>query len=229
MGLSQSFFAERFGIAEHNLQQYLNEALSAGGEYAVPAGAAENFLGGRIYGGSAGAWSITGLILSHYLALGGPGSFLGLPITDERPTPDSIGRFNHFGNNGSIYWTPSTGAWSIHGAIRSKWSSLGWERSFLGYPVTDERSAPDRIGRANHFSSTRNLHNVDGSIYWTPSTGAHEVHGPIRAKWFSLGTERGCLGYPISDVQNVPGGQRSTFQHGTITYNTTTGAVISSC
>ncbi len=34
MGLSQSFFAERFGISERNLQQYLNEALSAGGDYA---------------------------------------------------------------------------------------------------------------------------------------------------------------------------------------------------
>ncbi|HWZ30808.1 MAG TPA: metalloprotease TldD [Bryobacteraceae bacterium] len=34
MGLSQSFFAERFGLTEHNLQQYLNESLSAGGEYA---------------------------------------------------------------------------------------------------------------------------------------------------------------------------------------------------
>lgn len=34
MGFSQSFFAERFGITEHNLEQYLNEALSAGGEYA---------------------------------------------------------------------------------------------------------------------------------------------------------------------------------------------------
>src|ERR1700753_637300 len=34
MGFSQSFFAERFGITERNLQQYLNEALSAGGEYA---------------------------------------------------------------------------------------------------------------------------------------------------------------------------------------------------
>jgi len=34
MGLSQSFFAERFGVTEPNLQQYLNEALSAGGDYA---------------------------------------------------------------------------------------------------------------------------------------------------------------------------------------------------
>jgi TldD protein len=34
MGFSQSFFAERFGITERNLEQYLSDALSAGGEYA---------------------------------------------------------------------------------------------------------------------------------------------------------------------------------------------------
>ncbi len=34
MGFSQSFFAERFGITEHDLEGYLCEALSAGGEYA---------------------------------------------------------------------------------------------------------------------------------------------------------------------------------------------------
>src|SRR5580693_7162889 len=34
MGFSQSFFAERFGITERNLESYLSEALSAGGEYA---------------------------------------------------------------------------------------------------------------------------------------------------------------------------------------------------
>jgi TldD protein len=34
MGFTQSFFAERFGITERNLEQYLSEALSAGGEYA---------------------------------------------------------------------------------------------------------------------------------------------------------------------------------------------------
>src|SRR6202789_1269874 len=34
MGLSQSFFAERFGITERDLESYLSEALSAGGDYA---------------------------------------------------------------------------------------------------------------------------------------------------------------------------------------------------
>jgi uncharacterized protein with LGFP repeats len=156
-------------------------------------------------------------------------SVLRYPVTDETGTPDRVGRFNHFSNRGSIYWTPSAGPWSIHGDIRAKWASLGWERSVLGYPVTDETGTPDRVGRFNHFSSTRSRSNVDGSIYWTPGTGAHEVHGPIRAKWASMGWERSCLGYPISDVQNVTGGQRCTFQHGTIIYNTITGSVTSSC
>ena len=34
MGFSQSFFAARFGVSEHDLESYLAEALSAGGEYA---------------------------------------------------------------------------------------------------------------------------------------------------------------------------------------------------
>jgi len=34
MSFPQSFFAERFGITEHDLESYLSEALSAGGDYA---------------------------------------------------------------------------------------------------------------------------------------------------------------------------------------------------
>jgi hypothetical protein len=210
--------------------------VSAGPEYAVPGGTAENFLGGQIYGGSAGAWSIHGAILVHYGALGGAGSFLSLPVTDENGTPDGIGRYNHFSSteslqnvDGSIYWTPSGGAWSIHGAIRAKWATLRWEAGVLGYPMTDERVTPDRIGRFNHFSSTHSRSNMDGSIYWTRKTGAHAVYGPIRAKWASMGWEKSCLGYPVSDVKNVSSGQYCQFQKGTITYDKVTGTVTSSC
>src|SRR5215470_4205187 len=34
MALSQSFFAQKFGLTERDLESYLSEALSAGGEYA---------------------------------------------------------------------------------------------------------------------------------------------------------------------------------------------------
>ena len=99
---------------------------------------------------------------------------------------------------------------------------MGWETSVLGYPVTDETGTPDGIGRFNHFAN-------DGSIYWTPATGAREVHGLIRAKWASLGWERGCLGYPISDTTSTAGGERSAFQQGAISFDATTAQVTSSC
>ena len=34
MGFSDSFFARTFGITEHDLQSYIAEAVSSGGEYA---------------------------------------------------------------------------------------------------------------------------------------------------------------------------------------------------
>src|SRR5262245_61149112 len=34
MGLSQSFFGQKFGVTEHDLERYLSAALSDGGEYA---------------------------------------------------------------------------------------------------------------------------------------------------------------------------------------------------
>jgi hypothetical protein len=80
----------------------------------------------------------------------------------------------------------------VHGAILATSQELGAESSFLGYPVIDESGTPDGIGRFNHFQA--------GSIYWTPATGAHEVHGLIRDYWSAHGWERNAaLGYPISD------------------------------
>src|ERR1700738_5152440 len=34
MALTDSFFGQKFGITEHDLQSYLDQALSAGGDYA---------------------------------------------------------------------------------------------------------------------------------------------------------------------------------------------------
>jgi uncharacterized protein with LGFP repeats len=49
----------------------------------------------------------------------------------------------------SIYWTPGTGAHEVYGRIRERWSALGWERSYLGYPTSGEFSVPG--GRQNDF------------------------------------------------------------------------------
>jgi hypothetical protein len=103
-------------------------------------------------------------IYAEWNRVGLSSGFLGHPITDETVTPDGIGRYNHF-QNGSIYWSPTTDAHEVHGAIRGLWASLGWEKSSLGYPVSDEMDDVDGsgrvIGRVSHFEH--------GAIHWNPA------------------------------------------------------------
>jgi hypothetical protein len=95
-------------------------------------------------------FAIYGAIYAKWMTLGG--LKFGIPSTDELPTPDGVGRFNHFNAGAaSIYWTPETGANAIWGAIHQKWAAMGWERSPLGYPSTDELGTPDGVGRYTHF------------------------------------------------------------------------------
>jgi hypothetical protein len=114
-------------------------------------------------------FSVIGAIGDKWMNLGGPTSFLGLPLTDETATPDRLGRFNHF-QGGSIYWSPATGAHEVHGANRSRWAEIGWERSYLGYPTSDEIPFSEG-GRASLFQN--------GGIYWWPDTGAIDLRGVI--------------------------------------------------
>lgn len=159
--------------------------------------------------------AVVGEIEKKYLALGGCGSVVGAPTTEERGTPDNVGRYSVF-ERGSIYWTPQLGAHEVHGEIRDKWAAVGWETGILGYPITDETKTPDGAGRYNVFEK--------GSIYWSPTTGAHEVHGRIRDAYKTAGWEAGSLGYPTSDEYAVTGGMRSDFQHGSITWTASTDA-----
>src|SRR5260370_6014401 len=136
-------------------------------------------------------------IRQKYSDLASQNGVLGEATTDVLQCPDAVGYYVHY-QGGSIYWTPDTGAHEIHGTIREKWAAMGWERSLLGYPLTDESTAPDGTGRYNQFQN--------GSIYWTPDTGAHEIHGGIREKWAAMGWERSLLGYPLTDENTTPAG-----------------------
>jgi len=129
-------------------------------ELPVTGGRESDFQRGRVYWSAAtGAHEVHGLILQRYLALRGPSGY-GLPVNDESTTPDRIGRYNHFTAGRSIYWTPATGAHAVYGAIRSKWAALGWERSRLGYPTTDEFGILG--GRESDFQH--------GRIWWNRAT-----------------------------------------------------------
>ena len=192
----------KFGLGELGFP--LSDELDASG-----GGKFNHFQHGSIYWHpDTGAHEIHGEIRKKWASLGWEKSFLGYPVSDELDASGG-GKFNHF-QHGSIYWHPHTGAHEIHGKIKEKWSSLGWEKSFLGYPITDELDAFGG-GKFNHFQH--------GSIYWHPHTEAHEIHGEIKEKWSSLGWEKSFLGYPTSDESKTSGdekGRYSLFQYGGI-------------
>jgi hypothetical protein len=141
------------------------------GELTTPdtVGRYNHFQGGSIYWTQAtGAHEVRGNIHAKWKALGWETGVLGYPTTDETGTPDGIGRYNHFRKGtteGSIYWTQATGAWEVHGQIRNHWASLGWEKSALGYPVSDEYAVTG--GRESEFQK--------GYITYNTSTGAFTV------------------------------------------------------
>ncbi|AGL16927.1 polysaccharide deacetylase family protein [Actinoplanes sp. N902-109] len=152
-------------------------------------------------------------IRAKYLALGGP-AYSGAPMTAEMPA--TTGTYVQWFQVGRIYWSVGTGAHVVRNAILGKYRGLGTVTGFLQFPTTDELPAANG-GWYNDFQG--------GSIYWLRPTGAHEVHGAIRTKWLSLQGPAGLLGYPLSDEYAVANGRRSTFQHGAIVLDTTTGAV----
>ncbi|MEW1807980.1 hypothetical protein AB0313_16420, partial [Pseudarthrobacter sp. NPDC080039] len=79
--------------------------------------------------------------------------------------------------------------------IAEHYLQLGGSASFLGTAVG---SAYDIAGgRAQEFER--------GTIYWSPGTGAHELHGEIRRNYLALGGPAGFLGFPLTDETATPG------------------------
>lgn len=118
---------------------------------------------------------VHGSILDKYIAQGAEGGPLGYPTTDELSTPGGAGRYNHFAR-GSIYWSYGSGAHVVAGAIRDRWSVLGWEQSWLGLPTSDEKDFADG-GRVSEFQH--------GNIYWWEDTGAIDM-GDVAVRYKGL-------------------------------------------
>jgi hypothetical protein len=148
-----------------------------------------------------------GAIEFVYALLGGCGSVLGPPTGNEGGAQDGVGRFNHFAF-GSIFSSPATSIHEIHGAIHGHYAAMGFERSALGYPTSNELTCADGNGKYGRFEH--------GAIYFTFFTGAHAVTGAFYDAWAAANFENGALGYPISDVHDFAGVQQVDFEHGVI-------------
>jgi uncharacterized protein with LGFP repeats len=106
----------------------------------------------------------------------------------------------------------------VIGAIRDKWLAIGGE-GFTGPALDVERPTFDGVGRTQRFE--RGV-----VISWHPRVGAHEVHGAICVAWQRSGSERGPLGYPMSDEFGDGSKRRSNFEHGFIDWTPKRGAQV---
>lgn len=147
-------------------------------------------------------------ITAHYAALGVGNVALGPRVGGEYLVRG--GRAQNY-RNGEIVYSPATGAWAVLGAIYGRYKTAGGPTSALGFPRSDEIRTFNNTGRAQQFQGA--------IIYWSKTTGAHTIAGPIRTRWVSLGAEHGRLGYPTTNVLAIAGGQISAFQHGIIIYS----------
>jgi LGFP repeat-containing protein len=98
-------------------------------------------------------------------------------------------------------------------AIEAKAASLGW----IGNPTTN-------IQYAHHDCYLQHFEHA--SIYYTPASGAHEVHGAIRDFYLRLGGHLSYLGFPMTDELSSGDVRYSNFGGGTILWTATRGAFM---
>ncbi|RNE49992.1 alpha/beta hydrolase-fold protein [Corynebacterium alimapuense] len=177
-------------------------------------GMRQDFRNGTAYWSpDTGAHTLFGAINARYNALEGPAGWLGFPTSGELIAPDGVGRYVKF-ENGSIYWSPSTGAWEIPNDMIDSWGTAGFETGDLGYPTAGAASVNG--GLVQQFQG--------GYVIRTPEDGVHWVRGLIGQKYGEMGTVNSELGFPTSNEYLISGGAFQRFENGNIYWSPSTGA-----
>lgn len=107
----------------------------------------------------------------------------------------------------------------VYGAICEKWVQLGSDRGF-GAPISEEQASG--AGRVSFFADGK-------AIYWSLRTGAHEVHGIIAQKYFTLGGGASVLGLPVTDEITEGNSKTVYFEHGRMEWLLGTTSVCVIC
>jgi hypothetical protein len=144
--------------------------------------------GAIIWAPGTGTVALFSDILLHWLRHGGSDGFLGMPVSAD--TAVGAGRKASF-VGGIVVWSPSSGVHEVHGSILRLYLSLGGPTGTLGFPTSDEEDVPGVPGAKR--STFQN-----GDIYWTSGSGAHVLHGDIRATYLHRGGPE-QYGVPLTD------------------------------
>lgn len=129
----------------------------------INGGKEQIFQGGRMYykNGSAKAFEVHGAILTKFLATGGVNTW-GYPVCNESDINNGNvlkGKFSEF-ERCTIYWSSATGAFEVHGDIRTKYVSLNGPIGQMGFPTSDEGNIPGAPAPAR-YNTFQN-----GSLLW---------------------------------------------------------------
>ena len=176
----------------------------------VPGGTAQAFAGGSVYAkDTQPAVAVYGASRNAWWADGGVTGVLGFPTAGT--TPVGSGSATRY-EGGLLYAGPS-GTFRINGSLLTAVDRVGGLTT-LGAPISSELLVPG--GTAQAFER--------GSVYWSASSGAHVVSGPVRTAWWATGGVTGPYGFPTGDVTADATGQSVQFATGTLHWATTSGA-----
>jgi hypothetical protein len=115
------------------------------------------FQNGYVYWSPAtGAHTVPNSLFGKWATLKWEAGLLGYPILDNAAVTG--GECQAF-QNGCLYHEDGKPVVAVHGAILNSWAKAGYEKSPLGWPITDETPFGD--GVVQQFDH--------GKIYWSPS------------------------------------------------------------
>ncbi|MFB1299409.1 hypothetical protein ACAG24_028285 [Mycobacterium sp. pW049] len=120
--------------------------------------------------------------------------------------------------NGTIFYSPDTGANVVTGQVLAKYESVGGPEGDLGFPISGEQDgglAPS--SRMSAFAAEDKP-----VIFWTPDHGAFIVRGAMNAAWEKLGGATGDLGAPVADQSQDGNVITQRFNGGSVSWDSAT-------
>ncbi|WP_104088514.1 hypothetical protein [Cryobacterium sp. N19] len=151
-------------------------------------------------------------IRAVYSASGGASGPLGAATSELIPMSYHGGGFGQAFQNGSIYWSPSTGAHIVSGTVLPYYFAKSGAAGPLAWP-----NSPASVITDNGGGTGQSFQN--GSVYASPTAGTWSVRGTIRSEYWKTGGSAGPLGWPTNDASAISangGGSSQEFQTGTI-------------
>lgn len=210
-----------------------------GDAYPVGGGFAQDFASGKMYfTPDTGAHYMQGAILEKFESLGGAADGdLGFPTIDEGPglAPESRNSTFSAPDNPVIFWTPTTGARVVRGAINAAWDQLGGSTGVLGVPIED--ATYDGAVFSQKFANGELTYDSSADTFTTvPPELAEQLNelsvpddpiAAINAAQRAAGGPMGPLGAPEGEPYEIGDvGMGQDFVNGKIFYSPDTGANV---